>query len=183
MVPTTEKDRMHLSKFLSLVLRHRPQLIGLTLDAEGWADVQTLLQGCAAKGMACTLEQIQEIVATNPKQRFALSNDSQRIRANQGHSVDVALALPPQQPPDVLYHGTVHPFLKSILAQGLQKRQRHHVHLSAEWATAEQVGSRRGKPVVLTVQAGRMWADGYLFYQSHNGVWLTDLVPPPYLAV
>jgi putative RNA 2'-phosphotransferase len=177
----TEKEKTRISKFLSLVLRHQPQLIGLVLDDNGWTDVQALMQGCAAKDLHFTLEQLREIVATNPKQRFALSEDGSRIRANQGHSIEVQLALPPQAPPALLYHGTVNRFLDSIRTQGLQKMERHHVHLSAERSTAEQVGRRRGKPVALTIHAGQMWADGYLFYQSDNGVWLTDAVPPSYI--
>jgi putative RNA 2'-phosphotransferase len=177
----TEKEKTRISKFLSLVLRHQPQFIGLQLDANGWADVGALLQGCADKDVQFTLEQLREIVATNPKQRFALSQDGGRIRANQGHSVEVELALRPQQPPGQLYHGTVEKNLEGIRKNGLQKMGRHHVHLSADRATAQLVGSRRGQPVVLIIKAAQLWAAGHLFYLSDNGVWLTDAVPPAYI--
>ena len=177
----TEKDKKHKSKFLSFVLRHHPELIGLALDENGWADVATLLQAATTKQVHITLDELDEIVATNDKKRFIFNADKSRIRANQGHSINVDLALEPMQPPDILYHGTVDKVMDSILAQGLQKMERHHVHLSSNIATAQQVGGRRGKPVVLTVRAGQMYADGFVFYQSENQVWLTDAVPPKYI--
>jgi putative RNA 2'-phosphotransferase len=177
----TEKEKKHKSKFLSFVLRHHPELIGLALDENGWADVATLLQAATTKDVHITLDELDEIVATNDKKRFIFNADKSRIRANQGHSINVDLALEPMQPPNILYHGTVDKFMDSIRALGLQKMERHHVHLSSNLATAQQVGSRRGKPVVLTVQAGLMYADGHVFYQSENQVWLTDAVPPKYL--
>jgi putative RNA 2'-phosphotransferase len=170
-----------ISRFLSLVLRHDPARIGITLDSAGWTDVAALLAAAAAHGTAITREQLVEVVATSDKQRFALSPDGERIRANQGHSVEVELALAPATPPDVLYHGTVDRFLASIREQGLIKGARHHVHLSADLVTAEKVGGRRGRPVVLVVRAAEMVAAGHPFFVSLNGVWLTDHVPASFL--
>jgi len=170
------------SKFLSLVLRHRPETVGIVLDENGWVDVDALLDACRLKGRGMTREELDEVVRTNDKKRFAFSPDGQRIRANQGHSVEIDLDLTPQTPPDVLYHGTTDRFLQSILKQGLQKRKRHHVHLSRDPATATTVGGRRGKPVVLRIDAARMQADGFTFYCSANNVWLTDEVPATYLT-
>lgn len=170
-----------ISKLLSLVLRHQPEAIGLTLDEQGWADVDDLLQRLADQGKPVTRECLAEVVATNAKQRFRLSDDGQRIRANQGHSLAVLLDLTPLTPPATLFHGTATRFLPAILAEGLTRRQRQHVHLSADSATATAVGQRHGKPVVLALDAAAMHRDGYLFYRSDNGVWLTDQVPPRYL--
>jgi putative RNA 2'-phosphotransferase len=169
------------SKFLSLILRHKPEEIGLILDPEGWADLDELIRLANAKGNALTRELVREIVASNDKQRFALSPDGLRIRANQGHSVHVDLKLEPQPPPDILFHGTATRFVASILEAGLRPGSRQHVHLSAGEDTAINVGSRHGKPVVLKVRAADMVRDGHRFYRSANGVWLTDLVPPGYL--
>jgi putative RNA 2'-phosphotransferase len=169
------------SKFLSLVLRHKPETIGLTLDAEGWADVDDLLARAACHGAIMTRPELDDIVATSEKKRFAISEDGRRIRANQGHSIDVDLNLQPIAPPEFLYHGTVEKFLESIRAQGLLKGQRHHVHLSADRATAEIVGKRRGQPIILTVLAAEMARAGLQFYRSDNDVWLTDHVPPAFL--
>ncbi len=179
-------NRTRASKFLSLVLRHDPARIGLTLDAQGWADVDDLLQKANAASVPLTREELHEIVRTSDKQRFAISTDEihsgTHIRANQGHSIPVDLALEPVAPPDVLYHGTVARFLPSICREGLHRGQRHHVHLSADRETASRVGKRRGEPVVLTVAAGRMQTDGYVFYCSNNGVWLVDHVPSIYVS-
>lgn len=169
------------SKFLSLLLRHQPELIGLQLDAQGWTDTQELLQKVSAHGHPLTLEDLQLVVAQNDKQRFAFSADGTRIRANQGHSLSIDLGLHPATPPDVLYHGTAVRSLTSIRAQGLLKGRRHHVHLSPDEETARRVGARHGKPVVLRIAAARMHADGALFYQSDNGVWLTEAVAVGYL--
>lgn len=169
------------SKFLSYVLRHRPDSIGLALDANGWAGVDELLTRLAAGGHALDRDLLQRVVAGNDKQRFAFSADGSRIRASQGHSVAVDLALAAAEPPGVLYHGTASRFLKSILASGLKAAGRHHVHLSADAATAKAVGARHGFPVVLRVDARRMRADGLVFYRSDNGVWLTRAVLPRYL--
>lgn len=170
------------SRFLSLILRHDPGRIGLTLDAQGWADVTDLLDALRRHGMSIDRATLERIVATNPKQRFALSEDGQRIRANQGHSIAIDLALPSIPPPETLYHGTAARFVAAIRREGLQKRRRQHVHLSADETTALTVGQRHGAPVVLAVRAAAMAADGYVFFHSANGVWLTDHVPPQYLV-
>jgi putative RNA 2'-phosphotransferase len=173
-----------LSKFLSRVLRHRPDAIGITLDAAGWTDVEALLERARAHGQPLlTREVLEQLVATSPKRRFALSEDGRRIRASQGHSVEVELGYAPAEPPEWLYHGTVDANLAAIRADGLRKMRRHHVHLSADEATARTVGGRRGKPVVLRVAAGRMHRDGFAFYRSANGVWLAERVPPDYVQV
>ncbi|WP_208293321.1 RNA 2'-phosphotransferase [Pelagimonas phthalicica] len=170
------------SKFISYVLRHKPDAIGLTLDAQGWADVPALLQKAEAHGTALSLEELKAIVRNDQKSRFSLSQDGQRIRAAQGHSVDVCLGLEPVEPPDQLYHGTALNKLSILRAEGLKPMSRRQVHLSADEATARQVGTRHGKPHVLHVDAARMQADGFAFYQADNGVWLTDHVPPEYLS-
>ncbi|HET9993689.1 MAG TPA: RNA 2'-phosphotransferase [Kofleriaceae bacterium] len=170
-----------ISKFLSLVLRHEPARIGIALDSAGWTDVDALLAASAAHGVAITRAELVQVVASSDKQRFALSPDGARIRANQGHSVEVELELAPAVPPARLYHGTVDRFLASIRAQGLVKGERHHVHLSADVATAQKVGGRRGQPVVLVVRAADMVAAGHTFFVSANGVWLTDAVPAAFL--
>lgn len=172
-----------LSKFLSLVLRHEPAKAGITLDSAGWVDVDTLLHGCAAAGVALSRGDLDRIVAESEKQRFAFSDDRRRIRANQGHSVEVELAYEPVTPPDVLFHGTADRFLESIRAQGLVRGKRHHVHLSAERSTAIEVGRRHGRPVVLQIDARRMHAEGIAFFRSANGVWLTEHVPARFLTV
>jgi putative RNA 2'-phosphotransferase len=169
------------SKFLSYVLRHRPDAIGLTLDESGWTSVDALLSKAAAAGTPISRAELAEIVATNEKKRFSLSDDGSRIRAAQGHSVEVALGIEPVTPPDTLYHGTATRFLDSIRAQGLIPGSRQQVHLSGDEATAVAVGQRHGKPVVLRVAAGTMHAEGYAFYRADNGVWLTDRVPPEFL--
>lgn len=179
----TEAERTRLSKFLSFVLRHQPGTIGLELDAAGWASVDELLARAAAHRRRFTRAELEEVVATSPKQRFALSTDGQRIRASQGHSVDVDLGYHPATPPALLYHGTVAAAVADIRRDGLRKMSRHHVHLSVDVATARQVGARRGAPVILTVRAGDMHAAGHPFYVSDNGVWLTDAVPPEFVDV
>lgn len=171
------------SKLLSYVLRHRPDSVGLRLDEQGWTGVGELLAALQAHGHAVDRGLLERVVAGNDKQRFAFSADGTRIRASQGHSVAVDLGLAPVGPPPVLYHGTASRFLKAILAQGLKAGARRHVHLSQDVATAITVGARHGFPVVLRVDAARMAADGHLFYQSDNGVWLTDAVAPRYLGM
>jgi uncharacterized protein (TIGR02452 family) len=170
-----------ISKFLSLVLRHEPERIGISLDDSGWTDVPALLAAAAKHGVSLTREQLAEVVAGSDKQRFALSPDGERIRANQGHSVDVDLKLEAVSPPATLYHGTVDKFLDSIRAKGLIKGERHHVHLSADTTTASKVGSRRGKAVLLQVRAAAMAEAGHQFFRSANGVWLVESVPPEFL--
>jgi putative RNA 2'-phosphotransferase len=177
-----EKTLTQLSKFLSFVLRHQPESIRLTLDRNGWVDIDELVARSRAHGKPLSRELIEEIVATSPKQRFALSEDGRRVRANQGHSIDVDLAYEPAVPPDILFHGTALASLPGIRATGLERRSRHHVHLSPDEQTARTVGMRRGKPIILRIAAGRMHADGYAFYLSANGVWLVESVPVAYIA-
>ncbi len=172
-----------LSRFLSLVLRHEPERLGLSLDAEGWLEVERLLSACQAHGLTLTRERLEHLVASSDKQRFAFDASRQRIRANQGHSLSVDLGLAPQVPPETLYHGTVIGALPSIREHGLVKGERHHVHLSLDEATARKVGERRGQPVVLTVNSGAMHKADHLFMCSANGVWLVDSVPPGYLGI
>lgn len=169
------------SKFLSLVLRHKPEEIGLVLDEAGWASTNELIDACNRHGPRLDLPTLQLLVNTNEKKRFEFNADGSRIRASQGHSVEVDLGYTPQAPPPVLYHGTVDAFLDPIRTQGLAKGERHHVHLSADPSVARIVGTRRGKPVVLTVQAGSMHAAGHTFYLSTNGVWLVDSVPSNFI--
>lgn len=171
-----------ISKFLSLILRHSPGKIQLPLDDHGWADVATLLTQCQAHGHRFSFAELETVVAESDKQRFSFNEDKTRIRANQGHSIEVILDLPLTTPPEFLYHGTVDKFIKDIRATGLQKGNRHHVHLSDNLGTAENVGSRRGAPKILTIRSGQMHRDGIPFYRSVNGVWLTDEVPPRYIA-
>lgn len=177
----SQGPEVKVSKFLSLVLRHQPQSIGITLDGAGWVEVDVLLAALARHGRPLDRAQLAEVVRSSDKQRFALSEDGTRIRANQGHSVQVELGLAPQPPPARLYHGTVAAALAGIRASGLQKGARHHVHLSADRETAVKVGGRRGAPVVLVVRAAELAATGQVFYCSANGVWLTERVPPAYL--
>ena len=182
-MPNDQQRLVKISKFLSLVLRHQPDKIGVTLDKAGWVAVDELLRACQQHSFPITLEELKAVVATSDKKRFAFNEDGMQIRANQGHSVEVELGYQPATPPALLYHGTAERFLVSIRQQGLVKGQRHHVHLSADEATALKVGVRHGKPVVLQVQSGMMHRDGYLFFQSENGVWLTDHVPAAYLVI
>jgi putative RNA 2'-phosphotransferase len=170
------------SKFLSLVLRHQPEAIGLALDSAGWAALDELIACAARHGWKLTRERIEQIVATSDKQRFKLSDDGARIRANQGHSLAVDLQLAPRVPPAVLYHGTARQNVESIRATGLEKRARQHVHLSPDVETALKVGQRHGTPVVLEVRAAEMHAAGHAFYLSENGVWLVDSVPSEFLS-
>jgi len=171
-----------ISKFLSLVLRHQPEVIGLSLDEHGWVNVDELLRAASQHGRALSLETLRAVVDTNDKKRFAFSDDGTRIRASQGHSLDVDLALEPREPPEVLFHGTATRFLDAILAEGLSARSRRYVHLSSDAETATRVGARHGKPVVLRVAAGRMHRAGATFYLSANGVWLTEAVPASYVC-
>ncbi|MFF0525451.1 RNA 2'-phosphotransferase [Actinomadura nitritigenes] len=168
-----------ISKYLSKHLRHRPERIGLTLDAGGWTSVPDLLDAAARHGFPFTRAELEHVVAVNDKRRYALDGD--RIRAVQGHSIDVDLGLPAVPPPELLYHGTTEAAAPAIRREGLRRMDRHAVHLSPDTETARRVGARRGRPVVLVVEAGRMAADGHEFRVSANGVWLADAVPPEYL--
>ena len=169
------------SKFLSLVLRHKPEEIGLMLDEQGWAVVEDLLRLANQSGRRLTPELLQQVVRENDKQRFAFSPDGLRIRASQGHSVEIDLALEPSEPPEFLYHGTASHSVESIRRDGLDKRNRQHVHLSLDAATATKVGQRHGRPVILVVRARQMREAGHQFFLSANGVWLTDHVPVAFL--
>ena len=166
-----------MSKFLSLILRHKPQIVGIELDEHGWADVAELIR--RVKGL--DLATLEQIVATDEKRRYSFSTDKKLIRANQGHSIAVDVELEELEPPEVLYHGTAERFATSIRAQGLLKMSRLYVHLSNDLETAEKVGRRHGRPKIFLVASGKMFADGYKFFRSVNGVWLTEHVPPKYL--
>jgi putative RNA 2'-phosphotransferase len=177
-------DVARVSKRLSFVLRHRPDRVGLTLGDAGWVDVDALLAALAADGVPpLTRAELEDVVATNDKQRFAFDDSGTRIRASQGHSRPVELGYEPQPPPDVLFHGTAERFLPAILTEGLRSGRRHAVHLSADVETARTAGGRRGRPVVLRVDAAAMQAAGHSFTRSANGIWLVDAVPPEYLDV
>ncbi|MEV7071697.1 RNA 2'-phosphotransferase [Streptomyces sp. NPDC093990] len=174
-----ERRTVKVSKYLSKHLRHQPERIGLTLDEAGWVEIDALIAAAAAHGFRFTRAELDHVVAANDKQRFAV--EGTRIRASQGHSIDVDLGLPAATPPPYLYHGTVGRFLDAIRAEGLRPMNRHDVHLSADRETATRVGARRGRPVVLSVDAQAMHRDGHVFHVSANGVWLTQTVPPRYL--
>lgn len=174
---------LKLGKFLSLVLRHQPDLIGIQLDPHGWVDIETLLEKCRSYGKPIDRETLSTIVATNNKKRYRISEDGRQIRAQQGHSVSIALEYEAVPPPPVLYHGTAERFLESIFQSGLLRQKRHHVHLSADRDTASQVGRRHGKLAILQVNTSRMVREGYEFFCTPNGVWLTDTVPPEFLTL
>ncbi len=176
------KRHTRLSRFLSLVLRHKPEAVGVTLDEAGWVDVDVLVAACKKAKKPITRILLEQIVAQDEKGRYAFTEDGQRIRANQGHSVNVSLGYERCQPPARLYHGTHRAAHAAIMRTGLKKVNRHHVHLSAKRATATQVGGRRGKVVLFEVAAQTMHAEGYAFYRSANGVWLVDEVPPRFLT-
>jgi putative RNA 2'-phosphotransferase len=174
-----ERRTVKVSKYLSKHLRHQPERIGLTLDEAGWVEIDTLIEAAAAHGFRFTRAELDHVVEANDKRRFAVRGD--RIRANQGHTVEVDLGLPTATPPPYLYHGTVAACLTAIRTEGLRPMNRHDVHLSPDRETATRVGARRGRPVVLAVDAGAMHRDGHVFRVSANGVWLTEAVPPQYL--
>ena len=169
---------VRVSKYLSKHLRHQPERLGLALGPGGWVDVEALLAACARHQFPITRAELDEVVARNDKQRFAIDPTGTRIRANQGHSVDVDLELEPATPPAVLYHGTHPGALDAIRAEGLSPMRRRHVHLSADVPAARQVGARRGRAVVLEIDAAALHRDGHPFFLADNGVWLTDAVPP-----
>ncbi|MHC4945992.1 MAG: RNA 2'-phosphotransferase [Planctomycetota bacterium] len=176
-------QNVKLSKFLSYVLRHKPEKIGLELDGQGWASIDDLIECTCASGRTLDRALLMEVVRTNDKQRFAISDDGTRIRASQGHSIPVDLELEPSEPPELLFHGTADRFLDSILAKGIQPRNRQHVHLSLDHATAVKVGQRHGRPVVLEIEAKAMHSSGHPFFLSANNVWLALEVPPEFLSV
>jgi putative RNA 2'-phosphotransferase len=177
-------DFTRTSKFISLILRHDPSAAGITLDSNGWAEIDALLTGLASHGHKISREDLDAIVRDDAKQRYAISDDGRRIRANQGHSIEVELALALEEltPPQFLYHGTATRFADAIRREGLRPMGRHHVHLSADEATAIAVGKRHGKPIVFRIAADEMAAAGTKFFRSANGVWLVDAVPPQYLV-
>lgn len=175
------KEMQSLSKFISLILRHKPEAAGITLDEHGWADVQDLIEGIRKTGRSVDLDILEEIVRTDEKGRYSFSTDKALIRANQGHSIPVDVELKEKQPPQYLYHGTAEQFLDSIMAEGLKPMSRLYVHLSKDEETAVKVGKRHGKPVVLKVRAEEMWRNGHRFYLSANGVWLVKMVPVGYI--
>ncbi|MCA1525510.1 RNA 2'-phosphotransferase [Bradyrhizobium yuanmingense] len=171
-----------LSKFLSLVLRHQPETIGWVLDSHGWASIDDLIAKANAAGTKFGRDDLLRVVAESDKKRFSLSPGTDRIRAAQGHSVSVELGLAPQEPPSILHHGTATRFVEAILSEGLKPQARQQVHLSSDEATAQRVGQRHGQPHIFKVDAGSMHAKGFKFFRAENGVWLTDHVPPEFLA-
>lgn len=172
----TTKEKNKTSKFLSLVLRHKPEEIGLVLDSDGWANVEDLIQK-----MSIGFDDLKNVVDTNDKKRFAFSDDFAKIRASQGHSIQVDLKLKSTTPPKLLFHGTTEKNITSILEKGLLKQDRNYVHLSADVDTAKKVGMRYGKPVAIQIEALKMYNEGHSFYLSKNDVWLTDFVPKKFL--
>lgn len=170
-----------ISKYLSYILRHHPDKIGLQLGEGGWVSVNELLAACKKDQFSITRAELDEVVTNNDKQRFSFDSTGTQIRANQGHSVEIDLQLEARVPPAVLYHGTGHKSVKAILQEGLRKMSRHHVHLSADMAVAKSVGARYGRPIILSVDSAAMHQAGYTFYCSDNGVWLVDHVPAEYL--
>lgn len=174
------KELTNTSKFISLVLRHKPEVIGIILDEHGWANVEELIAG-VQKTRPFDMGMLEEIVRTDNKQRYSFNQDKTLIRANQGHSISVDVELPIAEPPEYLYHGTGEKYVESIEQIGLIPKSRLYVHISGDVETAVKVGSRHGKPVVYRVMAGKMQQDGYVFYRSVNGVWLTKEVPVKYL--
>lgn len=176
-----KQNNKEISKFLSYVLRHKPEAINLNLDTNGWASIDELLTKMSKEFIGVSIEDIKRVVESNDKQRFTFNDDHTKIRANQGHSIEVNLELNITTPPKILYHGTIADFIAAIKVEGLQKRKRQHVHLSAEIETATRVGTRRGTPIILEVNALDMHKAGFLFYLSKNDVWLTDFVPSQYI--
>lgn len=177
---TQSKSDIKLGRFLSLVLRHDPQAAGISLDEHGWADVRALLSGVARTGRSIDMETLERIVRENNKQRYAFNEDHTKIRANQGHSLQVDVELTASPPPQYLFHGTAARFLTKIQQEGIQKMGRQYVHLSRDIETAIAVGRRHGAPVVIRIDAEAMAQDGITFYRSENGVWLCDAVLPKY---
>lgn len=174
-------ELIEISRYMCLILRHKPGVIGITLDSHGWADTQQLIEGIAEKHKDFNMEMLEEIVRTDNKQRYSFNEDKTKIRANQGHSVPVDVELKKAVPPEILFHGTAEKYAASIRREGINSRQRLYVHLSKDRATAVTVGKRHGKPVVFEVRSGQMQRDGFEFFLSENGVWLTKHVPAAYL--
>lgn len=170
-----------ISKILSLLLRHKPEKAGIKLDLNGWTEVSMLIKNFSVKFFPIDFNTLQQVVEQDDKQRYAFNNDKTKIRANQGHSITVDLNLEPSVPPEILFHGTVERFVVSIRENGLRKGNRQYVHLSTNMETAVKVGNRRGNPIILKIQAGKMASEGYSFYLSENKVWLTDFVPAEFI--
>lgn len=170
-----------LGRYISLILRHHPEVIGIELDEHGWADVEQLIEGVAKNNQGFSMETLEEIVATNNKNRYSFNVDKTKIRANQGHSISVDVELEEKEPPEFLWHGTGEKYVASIDEHGLISKNRLYVHLSNDIETAQNVGKRHGKVVIYKVRTGQMYQDGYRFYLSVNGVWLTKHVPVQYL--
>ena len=167
---------------MCLILRHKPDVIGITLDSHGWAKVNEFIDGINKSGQyTLTMEQLETIVATDYKQRYSFNEDKTLIRANQGHSINVDVELDECQPPEFLYHGTGEKYVEAILSEGLKPKTRLYVHLSKDLETAVEVGERHGVPRIFRVETGKMYADGYKFYLSKNGVWHTKIVPVEYM--
>ncbi|TAE69311.1 MAG: RNA 2'-phosphotransferase [Bacteroidetes bacterium] len=175
------KTNKEISKFLSLVLRHQPQKIGLILDENGWANVEELLQKMNQYHYQINITKLEEVVSTNDKQRFTFDDSKQKIRANQGHSIEIDLDLIATEPPEILYHGTADKYINSIRNEGISKQSRQHVHLSENIETAKKVGQRHGKAIVLEIKAKEMHQKGFIFYISKNNVWLTDKVDKEFI--
>lgn len=177
------KKDVNLGRFISLILRHKPETIGIQLDENGWADVNELITGVNQYGKNIDREDLERIVRENSKKRYIFNKDKTKIRANQGHSLNVEIELKQAIPPNILYHGTGEKSVQSIQKSGINKRNRQFVHLSAEVDTAINVGSRHGKPIVFQVNSKQMYEDGYVFYLSENMVWLCDEVRPQYCEI
>ncbi len=176
-------DLNQVSKYMSLILRHKPEVAGITLDEHGWASNSELVKALKKKYPGFGNTHLMFIVKSDEKKRYSFNEDMSKIRANQGHSIPVDLELEAVTPPDILYHGTADKYTKSIEKKGLIPKSRQYVHLSGDVKTAIEVGRRHGQPVVLAVNTKQMVDDGYEFYLSENGVWLTKEVPVKYLAV
>ena len=178
-----ERNLIRISKFLSLILRHKPETIGLSLDEHGWAQVDELLLKANETGMAVDEELLRCVVEQGDKKRFSFSKDGLKIRANYGHSIPIDLGLEPIEPPEFLFHGTATHFLQSIRGSGIVPKGRMYVHLSPDEQSAFEIGRRHGEPIILTIQARRMHGDGCQFFLSSSGIWLTENVPPEYVII
>lgn len=178
-----DEKQVRISKFISMILRHKPQKIGIELDEHGWADVDKLIKGLNKAGFDIDRRYLEQIVREDLKQRYAFSEDGSMIRANQGHSIPVDVELKQQDPPDMLWHGTGEKSVSSIMKQGLLPQGRLYVHLSSDISTAMKVGKRHGRPIIFEIDCKGMAEDGYVFYLSLNGVWLTKKVPARYLSL
>ena len=169
------------SKFISLILRHKPDVIGITLDEHGWANVDDLLTGLNKAGHIVCMKDLEDIVSTDNKQRYSFNEDKTLIRANQGHSINVDVELKEVEPPSILYHGTTKDVLESIYEQGIKPMSRLYVHLSKDIDTATKVAKRRRNPIILEINTEQMRKDNIKFYLSSNGVWLTKYVDSKYI--